>query len=67
MFSLSREYGLAADEAMMWEKLDEDIDRVTQELYESGERVPSSDTITTLVQDMARAICEVRKNVLLLC
>jgi len=59
MFSLSREYGLAADEAMMWGKLEQDIDRVAEDLILSGRRAPSMNTMTQLVQDMAAAITEV--------
>ena len=56
MFSLSGEYGLAPDEAMMWDQLEQDIERVTEEIEAAGQTAPDVDAFSSTVQEMASAV-----------
>ena len=44
---------------MMWEKLEQDIERVTDEIAEAGASVPDMDVFSSTVQEMAAAVREV--------
>ena len=62
MFSLSKEYSLAPDESMMWDKLEEDIERVAQEIADAGISAPDVLVFNDVVHGLVKALREVNKT-----